>query len=78
MITRELPYSTLRIKEAVQAALLRKDRPARHPQTPDWLWGLMQRCWNEDPESRPTVDEIIREMDQFVVRSLYVKSLEVS
>ena len=41
---------------------MRGDLPPRptHPACSDVLWGLMQRCWNRDPDSRPTVSEVLQ------------------
>ncbi len=38
--------------------------PKDHPNLParDPLWKLMRRCWNNDPASRPTMQEVLREV----------------
>ena len=37
----------------------RPSRPA-HQALTDELWTLMQRCWNQDPHSRPEVSEALK------------------
>ena len=38
--------------------ILNGDRPVRPENIPDHYWELIQRCWKEDPEERPTFEEI--------------------
>ena len=39
-------------------------RPTQ-PQIHDEVWSLIQRCCAEDIKSRPTMDEIIKEMESW-------------
>ncbi|CCO33377.1 Serine/threonine-protein kinase TNNI3K [Rhizoctonia solani AG-1 IB] len=34
----------------------------RYAHRPDETWALLERCWAEEPESRPTMDEIVKEL----------------
>ena len=45
-------------------AIMRGDRPSRptHPDFTDELWVLMQRCWDQDPRSRPDVSEVLQNL----------------
>ena len=38
---------------------IRPSRPA-HRSCTDGLWALIQRCWDEDPRSRPEIPEVSR------------------
>ena len=35
------------------------------PEIHDDVWGLIQRCCAEDSESRPSMDEIVKEMESW-------------
>ncbi|KAG8917837.1 Ankyrin repeat and protein kinase domain-containing protein 1, partial [Tulasnella sp. 417] len=39
-------------------------RPEEHPDFPrgDHLWNLIHRCWDKNPASRPTMQEVLREL----------------
>ena len=39
-------------------------RPAE-PEIRDDVWSLIQRCCAEDPKSRPTIDEVVTEMESW-------------
>jgi len=47
---------------AATVAIMQGDRPPRptHPTFTDGLWVLMQRCWNQEPHSRPDMPEVLR------------------
>lgn len=30
---------------------------------PDMMWSLFQKCWNMKPEDRPTIGQVIDELD---------------
>ena len=40
-------------------------RPTQ-PEIHDEVWSLIQRCCAEDTKSRPTMDEIVEEMESWV------------
>ncbi|KAM6501381.1 Protein kinase-like domain containing protein [Amanita muscaria] len=33
------------------------------PEIPEYVWQLIQRCCAEDPKSRPTINEVVKEME---------------
>ncbi|QRW12942.1 Serine/threonine-protein kinase [Ceratobasidium sp. AG-Ba] len=35
----------------------------QHCPQPDMMWELLQRCWNMDPEKRPTIHQVIDELE---------------
>src|SRR6266545_2532376 len=39
--------------------ILRRERPQITDDTPKFYAELMKRCWNHDPEDRPTAEEIL-------------------
>ena len=45
-------------------AVMRGERPPRpaHPDFTDEMWALMERCWNQDPHSRPDMSEVLQDL----------------
>ena len=43
-------------------AIMTGKRPPRptHPNFTDRLWALTQRCWDQHPQSRPEISEVLR------------------
>jgi serine/threonine protein kinase len=39
--------------------------PREGPEIQDHAWQLIQRCYAEDPDSRPTMDEVVEEMESW-------------
>ena len=60
VFTGEIPFSSEKVNWMVALAVLRGDRPARpeHASCTDDLWALIQRCWDQDPDSRPEILEV--------------------
>ena len=60
VLTGEVPFSSEKTNWKVSQAVLRGDRPSRpvHPSCTDGLWALTQRCWDQDPGSRPDILEV--------------------
>ena len=42
----------------------RGDRPDPHRNIPEWLGILLQGCWAEAPDSRPSAHEVARVMNR--------------
>ena len=44
-------------------------RPKRQPNIPDCYWELIQECWKQEPEERPTFEEITKILrdDKFAI-----------
>ncbi|CAE7148696.1 unnamed protein product [Rhizoctonia solani] len=69
ILTGELPYAGMSDQAAV-ASVFRQLNPPRpvfngvisNQRANDKLWGLLLRCWNHDPESRPTAAEVLIEI----------------
>lgn len=33
---------------------------------PEHCWQLMQKCWNQDPEARPSFDSVVRDLESYL------------
>ena len=60
VLTGEVPFSNEKTNWTVLQAVLGGARPSRpiHPSFTDALWALIQRCWDQDPGSRPEILEV--------------------
>ncbi|GLB37954.1 putative as part of the replication protein A (RPA RP-A), a single-stranded DNA-binding heterotrimeric complex, may play an essential role in DNA replication, recombination and repair [Lyophyllum shimeji] len=67
MFTGQVPFARVR-NAAVMSKVSSGERPARPPvSSSSWsawgltedIWTLMEDCWKDNPEERPTIDEII-------------------
>jgi len=61
IFTCDIPYSGVSSFMAM-LAITQGKRPQRptHPDFTENLWALIQRCWDEDPDSRPKASEIVQ------------------
>ncbi|KAM6493664.1 hypothetical protein JOM56_010025 [Amanita muscaria] len=51
---------------------LKRDTIVKHPSEPEIredAWQLIQRCCAEDPESQPTIDEVVQEMESWGIEA---------
>jgi serine/threonine protein kinase len=44
-------------------------RFVKKPDIPDYHWGVIERCWNQDPNERPTFQSLL---DEFRARHEYI------
>jgi serine/threonine protein kinase len=44
----------------------RKPESAREVGFTDDMWSLVERCWDQNPEKRPTMREVVREWREFM------------
>jgi len=68
--TGAVPFSD-RVPAAAIVAIMNGKRPPR-PIDPSFtreLWTLMQRCWHQDPHSRPEVSEVFKALHGSLVLS---------
>ena len=69
VMTEAIPFAYIRRATEIVPRVLRGERPKR-PEDPevekrglnDKLWDLMQRCWSEKADDRPTMAEILEEL----------------
>jgi hypothetical protein len=45
-------------------------RPERPKDSPEALWSLITRCWDQTPEERPSFKDIAKTLDEIVVERL--------
>ncbi|KIL71493.1 hypothetical protein M378DRAFT_223385 [Amanita muscaria Koide BX008] len=50
-----------------------KIRP-REPEIPDKAWQLIQWCCTEDPKERPTIDQLVQEMESWISLGQFTSS----
>lgn len=54
------PYSDLTLDGEVEDAIARGVRLSQLSDVPDPIYEVMSSCWRDDPEERPTFDELMR------------------
>lgn len=54
------PYSNLTLDSEVEEAVARGTRLPQLMDIPDPIYAVMSYCWQQDPEERPTLDELTR------------------
>jgi len=63
LYTHQAPYPKMKSSIVVQKVLKEGLRPTIPKKCPESVSKLMRDCWNEDPEKRPTFQEIIHELE---------------
>ncbi|KAG8700533.1 hypothetical protein FRC08_004647, partial [Ceratobasidium sp. 394] len=55
IISGRVPYAEYKVDRAIIRALDRKEFPTRPKEvSSDWIWSLLEACWDHDPEARPS------------------------
>ena len=57
-----VPFPDLSDVAVLYAVLLENKHPTRpegHPELPDPMWDMMVTCWDVDPSSRPTMEDVL-------------------
>ena len=56
--------------------IVRGVRPTRPENMPDSYWELIQKCWKENPNDRPTFAEIVEELkdDKYAIEEFGMKT----
>ncbi|KAF7346610.1 Protein kinase domain-containing protein [Mycena sanguinolenta] len=62
LLTGKLPFHELPREGAVIAALLAGSRPSPTEDIHPVLWALIQDCWEEQPEMRPTAAQVVERL----------------
>ncbi|KAJ7606524.1 hypothetical protein FB45DRAFT_949938, partial [Roridomyces roridus] len=63
MLTGKPPFAELYMDGAVIQAVLAGRRPSRPASCPDGLWDLLQDCWEEQPDSRPPISQVVERLE---------------
>jgi len=73
----KVPYQTMSNREALEAVLegYRLEKPKSCPEE---VYTLMLRCWNDDPEQRPSFKEIFKSLTEILVLLGYKSSITTS
>lgn len=60
VLSGQVPFSDLKSNYLIAVAVWEGKRPPRptHPSCTDGLWTLIQRCWVQEPQSRPEIHEV--------------------
>ncbi|KAJ7305620.1 hypothetical protein DFH08DRAFT_944951 [Mycena albidolilacea] len=80
LLTGTAPFPELRTDAAVAIAVLQGRRPPRPTSclgTPalEGLWNLLQDCWDQSPEKRPTASQVVERLMGDDIRTTKVESL---
>lgn len=61
------PYHHLETKQVIKAVAEKGERPAKPEYCHDILYRLMSRCWQHEPQLRPTFRELVRSLDELLL-----------
>jgi serine/threonine protein kinase len=61
MLTMKIPYHKMSSKQ-IETLVLKGERPAIPPSTPQELTDLIESCWKASPEDRPTFSQILEKI----------------
>lgn len=59
IFTGAVPFHELSADVAVMYKVMQGDRPQRSSRIPDEVWNLMQECWKENPDERPSSEHVV-------------------
>ena len=62
VLTGDMPWRGLNQMQIMMQVCIQKDRPKIDGGAPDDLVALMQRCWDHEPDARPTFAAITAEI----------------
>lgn len=70
LMSGKVPYSRIIMPASVVMVVAdgkKPDRPRRgsgkEVEISDRLWSLLERCWASDGANRPTIDEVVKELE---------------
>jgi hypothetical protein len=61
-----LPFEGLDNVRIMARVVLKRERPSRldQPTLSDRSWELVQDCWQQNKDSRPTMEDVVRRMKE--------------
>ena len=59
-ISRRLPFYHLANAYSIILCVSNGERPRREMWYTDSLWGMLERCWEQQPDARPNVEDVLR------------------
>ncbi|KAG6427704.1 hypothetical protein SASPL_111950 [Salvia splendens] len=66
LLTNRMPFEGMSNLQAAYAAAFKQERPSLPDDTPAELAYIIQSCWVEDPNMRPSFSQIIRMLHEFL------------
>ncbi|KAI3474386.1 hypothetical protein Pfo_029247 [Paulownia fortunei] len=66
LLTNRMPFEGMSNLQAAYAAAFKQERPSLPEDTPPELAYVIQSCWVEDPNMRPSFSQIIRMLNEFL------------
>ncbi|KAL3633387.1 hypothetical protein CASFOL_022914 [Castilleja foliolosa] len=66
LLTNRMPFEGMSNLQAAYAAAFKAERPSVPEDTPAELAYIIQSCWVEDPNMRPSFSQIIRMLNEFL------------
>ncbi|KAI3474282.1 hypothetical protein Pfo_029070 [Paulownia fortunei] len=66
LLTNRMPFEGMSNLQAAYAAAFKQERPSLPEDTPPELAYIIQSCWVEDPNMRPSFSQIIRMLNEFL------------
>ncbi|KAL3839954.1 hypothetical protein ACJIZ3_024545 [Penstemon smallii] len=67
LLTNRMPFEGMSNLQAAYAAAFKQERPSIPEDTPPDLAFIIQSCWVEDPNMRPSFSQIIRMLNEFLL-----------
>src|ERR1043165_2473665 len=69
------PFNNEPHDEHLALDICRGKRPKIREETPEFLKELIQKCWDANPENRPTSDEVWNKLDNYIHKK-FITGLE--
>ncbi|KAF8402498.1 hypothetical protein HHK36_010583 [Tetracentron sinense] len=66
LLTNRMPFEGMTNLQAAYAAAFKQERPILPEDMPPDLTFIIQSCWMEDPNARPSFNQIIRMLNEFL------------